>query len=162
MQEFIFLNPFFFFSRVFCECFTTPKISSVGEEVRSVFAMNQIWTSDASAGLKNEGQARRWWKTLGRLVTKRHRASKSWQGLLQNSASLLSARVRSLSPRACGMARSARPGWGLARQLKKRSSQATEALITGPDWGHQRKLPEDTQTLWGKCGLIDFPDNYFD
>lgn len=42
------------------------------------------------------------------------------------------------------MAFSARPGWGLAGQLKTSSSQATEDLITGPDWGQRWKLTEDT------------------
>lgn len=74
-------------------------------------------------------------------------------------------RLRSLSSCACGMVRSAGPGWGLARQPKKRSSQATEGLITDPSWGHQWKLCNSQRTHMQDRLLgwfICFTDDYFD
>lgn len=54
---------------------------------------------------------------------------------------------------------------GLARQPKKRSSQATEGLITDPSWGHQWKLcnpqrthMQDRLLVWFIC----YTDDYFD
>lgn len=79
----ILFSPQFSLPRTRCHAY----FSSVGEEVRSVVSLDQIWTAVPSAGMK----APRW--TL-KLVTNRC-TLKSWQGLLQDSVTLLSGCVHS-------------------------------------------------------------------
>lgn len=128
------------------------------EEVRSVVALvSQI----------NSGWPVQDW----RIKVRRYAGEEHSWGLSPNNTApqriaaefcISALRSQTLSSRACGMARSARPGWGLAGQLKKTCSQATEGLITDPDWGHQWKLTEDTHggsevsMVWSY-----FPDDYF-
>lgn len=143
--------------RVFYEQFTIRRALLWGrsEVSRCASESDHIRPADASVGLKPGGQM------LGARHQNKaapHRAEKCCCGTVRLCRQLvhaLMARLRGgvLGPIQAGVW----PG-----RLRKSSSQATEGLMTEPDWGHRWTVREDTHGgSEVRRVYAYFPDDYF-